>query len=56
MFYALLALVVIVEFITFDKAEVISSIIGNLTRLVLIGSIGLALRDKYTDKAARKGN
>lgn len=55
-FYILLALVLIVEVMTFDKNEAISSIAGNLTRLVLVGSIGLALRDKYADKAARKGN
>lgn len=55
-FYALLALVLIVELITFDSAEVVSSLIGNLTRLVLIGSIGLALRNKYADKAARKNS
>lgn len=55
-FYVLIALVLIVEVITFDSAEVVSSLVGNLTRLVLIGSIGLALRDKYADKATRKRN
>ncbi|MBR2067408.1 MAG: hypothetical protein IJ875_04010 [Solobacterium sp.] len=56
LYYALLALVFVVEVITFDTREVLSSLVGNATRLVLIGTIGLALRDKYMDKAARKGN
>jgi hypothetical protein len=53
-FYILLALELVLAFVMFDKNEVMSSIAGNLSRLVLDGSIGLAIREKYADKAARK--
>lgn len=52
-FYILLALEIVLAIVTFDKAEVLSSIAGNLTRLVLAGSIGIAIHAKYADKAAR---
>ena len=52
-FYILLALELVLAFVMFDKNEVMSSIAGNLSRLVLDGSIGLAIREKYADKAAR---
>ena len=52
-FGILIALELILAVITFDKNEMLSSIAGNLSRLVLDGTIGLALREKYLDKAAR---
>ena len=39
--------------IAFDKGEALPSIIGSLTHIVLIGSIGIVIRAKYADKAAR---
>ena len=53
-FYILLALEAVLAVVMFDKNEVISSIVGNLSRLVLDGSIGFAIREKYEDKAERK--
>ena len=53
-FCILIALELALAIITFDKNEVMSSIAGNLSRLVLDGTIGLAIREKYADKAARK--
>ena len=52
-FYILLALDLVVAILMFDSREVLSSIASGLTRLVLDGSIGLAIRAKYKDKAAR---
>ena len=52
-FYVLLALDLIVAILTFDGREALSSIASGLTRLVLDGTIGLAIRAKYADKAAR---
>ncbi len=53
-FCILIALELALAIITFDKNEVMSSIAGNLSRLVLDGTIGLAIREKYADKEARK--
>ena len=52
-FYILLALEIALGIIMFDKNEVLSSIVGELSRLVLIGTIGIAITAKYADKAAR---
>jgi len=52
-FYILIAAELAVGILTFDKNEVFSSIVGNLSRLVLAGSIGIAIFAKYDDKAAR---
>ena len=53
-FGILITLELVLAVITFDKNEVMSSIAGNLSRLVLDGTIGLAIREKYADKAKRK--
>lgn len=53
-FFILLALELVLAVLTFDKNEVMSSIAGNLSRLVLDGTIGIAIREKYVDKALRK--
>ena len=53
-FGVLITLELVLAVITFDKNEVMSSIAGNLSRLVLDGTIGLAIREKYADKAKRK--
>ena len=53
-FFILLAMELVLAVLTFDKNEVMSSIAGNLSRLVLDGTIGIAIREKYADKAARK--
>lgn len=52
-FYVLLALEVVLAIVMFNKAEAMSSIAGSLSRLVLDVTIGLAIRAKYADKAAR---
>ena len=52
-YYVLLALELIVAILSFDSREGLSSIASGLTRLVLCGSIGLAIWAKYMDKAAR---
>lgn len=52
-FYVLIALDLVVAILMFDSREALSSIASGLTRLVLDGSIGLAIRAKYSDKAAR---
>ena len=54
LFHVLLAVEIALAIITFDKREVMSSIAGNLSRLMLVGTIGLAIREKYQDKARRK--
>ena len=53
-FGILITLELVLAVFTFDKNEVMSSIAGNLSRLVLDGTIGLAIREKYADKAKRK--
>ena len=52
-FYILLALDLVVAILTFDSREALSSIASGLTRLILDGTIGLAIRAKYMDKAER---
>ena len=52
-YYVLLALEVVLAIVTFDKVNTMPSIAGSLTRLVLIGTIGIAIFAKYADKAAR---
>lgn len=52
-FYLLLALDLVTAILMYDSREALSSIASGLTRLVLDGSIGLAIRAKYMDKAAR---
>ena len=52
-FYILLALELVLAIVSIDKGEVLSSIAGGLIRLVLAGSIGLAIHAKYADKKAR---
>lgn len=52
-YYVLLALDLVAAILLFDKREMLSSIASGLTRLVLDGSIGLAIWAKYKDKAAR---
>ena len=51
--YLLLALELVLAIVTFDKGEPLSSIACSLIRMVLDGSIGLAIQEKYLDKAAR---
>ena len=53
-FGILITLELVLAVFTFDKNEVMSSIAGNLSRLVLDGTVGLAIREKYADKAKRK--
>ena len=53
-FFILLALELILAILTFDKNEVMSSIAGNLSRIILDCTIGIAIYEKYVDKAARK--
>ena len=55
-FFILLAPELVLAVLTFDKNEVMSSIAGNLSRLVLDGTIGIAVYEKYADKARRKAN
>ena len=52
-FWVLIILEVVLAVVMFDKNEAMSSIAGSLSRLVLDASIGLSLRAKYADKAAR---
>ena len=52
-YYVLLALDLVAAILLFDKREALSCIASGLTRLVLDGSIGLAIFAKYKDKAAR---
>ena len=53
-FCILLALELVLAVLTFDKNEIMASIAGNLSRLVLDGTIGIAIYEKYADKAKRK--
>ena len=53
-FFILLALELVLAVLTFDKNEVLSSIAGSLSRLVLDGTIAIAIYEKYADKARRK--
>ena len=52
-YYILLALELALAVLLFDSREALSSIASGLTRLVLAGSIGIAIWEKYKDKAAR---
>ena len=52
-FWVLIILEAVLAVVMFDKNEAMSSIAGSLSRLVLDASIGLSLRAKYADKAAR---
>jgi len=52
-FYTLFALDVALAILGFDSREALSSIASGLTRLVLDGTIGIAITLKYKDKAAR---
>lgn len=49
----LLTLDLVVAILSFESREVLSSIASGLTRLVLDGSIGIAIYTKYKDKASR---
>ncbi|MBP5288273.1 MAG: hypothetical protein J6Z79_00180 [Clostridia bacterium] len=49
----LLLLELVQGIVSFDVNEVLSSIVGNLSRLVLAGTIGIAMSAKYADKEAR---
>ena len=51
--YAMVALELVLGIVTFDKGAALSSIAGGLIRLILAGSIGLAVHEKYVDKAKR---
>ena len=53
LFFILLALEVVLAVLSFDKNEVLSSIAGNLSRIILDGTIGIAVYEKYADKARR---
>lgn len=53
LFYALLAFELALAIFMFDKNEILPSIVGNLSRLVLAGSIGISINAKYKDKASR---
>lgn len=53
-FFILLALEIVLAVLTFDKNEIMSSIAGNLSRIILDCTIGIAIYEKYLDKAARK--
>ena len=52
-YYILLVLELALAILLFDSREALSSIASGLTRLVLAGSIGIAIWEKYRDKAAR---
>lgn len=52
-FWILFVLDLVVAILMFDSREVLSSIASGLTRLVLDGSIGIAIAAKYKDKASR---
>ena len=52
-FYILLALDIAVSILMFDSREALSSIASGLTRLVIDGTIGIAIVEKYKDKATR---
>ena len=51
---ALLTTEVCLAIVIFEPAEAVSSIVGSLTRLVLEGTLGILIFQKYDDKAARK--
>ena len=53
-FFILLAMELVLAVLTFDKNEIFSSIAGNLSRIMLDCTIGIAIYEKYADKAARK--
>lgn len=52
-YYILLALELALAILWFDSREALSSIASSLTRLVLEGSVGIAIWAKYRDKSAR---
>lgn len=52
-FFILMALDIAVAILFFDKREAFSSIASGLTRLVVDGTIGIAITAKYKDKATR---
>ena len=53
-FTALKTTEVCLAIVIFEPAEAVSSIVGSLTRLVLEGTLGILIFQKYDDKAARK--
>ena len=53
-FCILLVLELVLAVLTFDKNEIFSSIAGNLSRIMLDCTIGIAIYEKYADKARRK--
>jgi hypothetical protein len=53
LFIALFVLDLITTILLFDSKEAFPTITSGLTRLVLDGAIGLAVRAKYIDKATR---
>ena len=55
-FFILLTLEIVLAVLTFDKNEVLSSIAGSLSRIILDCTIGIAVYEKYADKAKRKAN
>lgn len=52
-FFVLLALDLVAAILALDNRELLGSIASGLSRLVLDGSIGLAIYAKYRDKASR---
>ena len=53
-FTVLLTTEVCLAIVIFEPAEALSSIAGSLTRLILEGTLGVLIFQKYDDKAARK--
>ena len=53
-FFILLAPELVLAVLTFDKNEVMSSIAGNLSRLVLDGTIGIAIYEKIHGQGEKK--
>ena len=55
LFTVILTAEICLAIVIFEPAEALASITGSLTRLVLEGTLGILIHQKYADKAARKG-
>lgn len=53
-FAIIMTVEVCLAIVIFEPAEAVSSIAGSFTRLVLEGTVGILLHQKFKDKAARK--
>lgn len=54
LFTIILTVEICLAIVIFEPAEALSSIAGSFTRLVLEGTVGIMLHQKFVDKAARK--